>query len=278
MTSRIGILENIEILGNRSNGRVQGGTANGSQLVAHAHLDHENDQSSPQKAQERERLAVLGSSAVVFAHEIGNPLQAIFSSLEFIESEIKRRQIVDPSLMSMIQGAAREIDRLRSLLREFRTLTMPQTLKLQSSDLVTIVEEVLALQKLECQAAGITVKLESENPLPLVVLDQAKITQAVLNLCKNAVEAMPKGGCLSIKLYRSGLMVVMEIADNGVGVPDEVSIFDLFKTTKPAGSGLGLPIVRQIVLAHKGTIDYINRPGSGATFIVSLPAENRNRK
>ena len=275
MTSRIDIFENFAISENHSNGQAQAGMANGSQPVTHWHPNHEKDQSSQQKVQERERLALLGTSAAVFAHEVGNPLQAIFLSIEFIESEFNRKQIADPVLISTIEATMREIVRLRSLLHEFRSLAKPQTLDLQSSDLVKIVEEVLALQKLGCQAAGIAVKFESEKRLPPILLDKAKISQALLNLCKNAVEAMPQGGCLSIRLHPSGSMVVMEVADNGVGVPDDVSIFELFKTTKPAGSGLGLPIVQQIILAHKGTIDYINQPGSGATFIVNLPAEIR---
>jgi signal transduction histidine kinase len=276
MISTIVTSENLEILESGSNRQVHGGTANGSQLVACSHPNHENDQPSLQKAQQRERLAFLSTSAVVFAHEVGNALQAIFGSLEFIEIELKRREIIDALLMSTLQGATREIDRLRSLLREFRSLTYTQTLKLQRSDLVKIVEEVLALQKLGSQAAGISIKLEYDTPLPLVMLDPAKITQAILNLCKNAVEAMPAGGCLSIRVFLSGSTIVMEIADTGVGLPDDVNPFQLFVTTKPAGSGLGLPVVQQIVSAHKGTISYVTELGRGTTFTVILPAENRN--
>jgi signal transduction histidine kinase len=101
-------------------------------------------------------------------------------------------------------------------------------------------------------------------------LDTAKIKQVILNLCKNAVEAMPDGGCLTLKGYRSRGMVVLEISDDGVGVPDDVNIFELFKTTKPGGTGLGLPLVQQIVSAHNGTIGYKSKPGRGATFKVAL--------
>jgi signal transduction histidine kinase len=218
----------------------------------------------------------LGTSAAVFAHEVGNPLQAIFGTLEFVETECKRMGIVDPFLMSMVQGAMREVTRLRELLRDFRSLANPKDLDLQLVDLAKIVEEVLAQQELRSRSAGIAVKLECENPLPRVMLDADKITQVILNLCKNAVEAMPEGGCLSIRVYASGPMIVMEIADNGVGVPSGVDVFQLFKTTKPNGSGLGLPIVQQIIAAHKGTINYITEPGRGTRFTVCFPMENRN--
>lgn len=276
MTSKIETSENIEILENRSNGHARGDKAYETQLVAQSSRNQENDQPSQQIAQRRDRLASLGTSAVVFAHEVGNPLQGIFGTLEFIETQFERRQIVDPSWLSMIQGAMREVDRLRGLLRDFRSLANPQELDLQIADLAKIIEEVLAQQKFACRAASIAVKLECENPLPPVALDAAKITQVILNLCKNAVEAMPNGGRLSIRVYPSGPMIVMEIADSGVGVPGDVDVFQLFKTTKSGGSGLGLPIVQQIVSAHKGRVNYTTEPGRGTTFTINLPAVNRN--
>ena len=96
--------------------------------------------------------------------------------------------------------------------------------------------------------------------------------QVILNLCKNAIEAMPEGGCLTLKSYHSGQAMVLEICDTGVGVPEDMDVFELFRTTKPGGSGLGLPIVQQIISAHNGTIDYTTEPGHGTTFKISLPA------
>jgi signal transduction histidine kinase len=125
------------------------------------------------------------------------------------------------------------------------------------------------------RATGITVKTAFENNLPPIRIDSAKIKQAVLNLCKNAIEAMRKDGCLTIKVYRSERRVVLEIGDNGIGVPRGVNIFELFKTTKPCGSGLGLPVVQQIVSAHNGTITYTTEAGHGTTFKVCLPAPNQ---
>jgi signal transduction histidine kinase len=260
----------------RMNGKLHETTANGSRLGAELFHKQENESSSQQTAQQRERLVSLGTSAVIFAHELGNPLQSIFGCVELIESELKQKQIVDPFLMSMIEAAMREIDRLRGLLSEFRSLAKPQTLNLKPVDLQALIQEVLALQRLGYWDGGIDVKLECENPLPRVMLDATKMTQAILNLCINAVEAMPNGGCLTIRVYSSGSMVVLEIADNGIGVARDIDVFQLFKTTKPRGSGLGLAIVQQIVASHKGAISYSSVPGSGTTFVVRLPAQNSN--
>lgn len=221
--------------------------------------------------QESERLALLGTMAVVFAHEVGNPLAGIRLSLKLVESQLKEKELNDPGLISMIRGATGEIDRLALLLKEFRSLAPAQTLDFKCTDLVKIAEEVLALEMIAYRAAGITVKFDFEDALPLVRLDASKIKQVILNLCKNAIEAMPDGGCLTLKAYRSRGMAVLEICDTGAGIPEGVNIFELFQTTKTGGTGLGLPLVRQIVSTHNGTIACRSELGRGARFKVSLP-------
>ena len=225
-----------------------------------------------QRAQEIERLALLGTMAAVFAHDVASPLTGISSSLQFVERELANKQVDDDSLLSMVRDAMREIDRLGSLLNEFRSLARPQPLDLKCTDLLKLVEEVLALEMISYQAAGITVKFDFESALPQVMLDIAKIKQVVLNLCKNAIEVMPVGGCLTVKGYQSGRMVVLQVSDSSVGVPDGVNVLELFKTTKPGGSGLGLPLAEQLVSAHNGTIDFTTPLGHGKTFKICLPA------
>jgi signal transduction histidine kinase len=229
---------------------------------------------SVHKAQEIKRLALVGTKAAVFAHEVANPLSGLSASLRFVESDLEKKNFDVPVVRAIVQGAMREVDRLVSLLNEFRSLALPQSLDLKLTDLQEIIEEILASEKLAHRTAGITIKTDFES-LPLISIDPAKIKQVVLNLCKNAIEAMRGGGCLFVKVYRSGLMVVLEISDNGVGVPHGVNIFELFKTTKPCGSGLGLPVVQQIVSAHNGTItSYTTEADQGTTFKMCLPAPN----
>jgi two-component system, NtrC family, sensor histidine kinase HydH len=96
-----------------------------------------------------------------------------------------------------------------------------------------------------------------------------------LNLCNNALDAMPEGGDLNIRCYSLGATVILEIADTGTGIQQGLDPFALFKTTKADGTGLGLPIVEQIVLAHNGTIEYTSEPGRGTTFKIILRRQFR---
>jgi len=120
-------------------------------------------------------------------------------------------------------------------------------------------------------ARGIKVEQILPPDLPPIMADDEKLKQVLLNLCKNAVEAMPQGGTLTICARNSGRHVRVEVSDTGVGIPAGVDIFEPFLTTKAQGTGLGLTIVRQIVSAHKGALSYHSIPGEGTTFILTLP-------
>jgi signal transduction histidine kinase len=108
--------------------------------------------------------------------------------------------------------------------------------------------------------------------LPLVMANSDELTQVLLNLCKNAVEAMPQGGTLRVRGLCAGAQVRLEVSDTGEGISEGVNIFEPFVTTKKKGTGLGLAIVQQIVAAHEGTLTYTSTPGQGTTFTLQLPA------
>jgi PAS domain S-box-containing protein len=226
---------------------------------------------SEQRLHETERLATLGTTAAVFAHEIANPLNGISGSLQIVSDLLDDADYHNPILRETIHGANQEIKRLASLLRNYRSFARPQTLDFHASNLHQLVEQVLAPNIQNYKNSGINVTLEFDENLPLVELDQEKIKQVVLNLCKNAIEAMPKGGSLTVRGYRSSGYVVLEVSDIGHGIPEGFNPFQIFKTTKPEGTGLGLSIVQQIVSDHHGSVDYVSELGKGATFWVSLP-------
>lgn len=230
---------------------------------------HKNSQ---QRAQVRRYTALMNTTAALFAHEVASPLQGISASLELVERDLVKHLVRDTAPRTLLRQVRREVARLTQMLDEFRSLTVPQRPAVENSDLRKIVEEALAIQLVVYQTAGVAVRFDFADLLPAVDLDPAKMKQAILNLCKNALDAMPQGGDLTVRCYPRGTMVVLEIADSGIGMPAGLDAFALFKTTKAGGSGLGLPIVEQIVLDHNGTIDYTSEPGQGTTFRIVLPA------
>ena len=229
---------------------------------------HQNQ--SPQRAQVRRFTALLNTTAALFAHEVASPLQGMAASLQLIERDLKTNH--DPLVTTTMRSFRREVDRLMILLEEFRSASVPQNVSLTGSDLRQVVEDALAIQLIFYQTAGVNLKLEFKDGLPAVKLDTAKIKQVILNLCRNALDAMPQGGDLTIRGYSLGPTVILEIADTGIGMPEGIDPFALFQTTKVHGNGLGLPIVEQIVLAHNGTIDYTSEPALGTTFKIIFPA------
>jgi PAS domain S-box-containing protein len=223
-----------------------------------------------QKLRDAERLALLGTTAAVFAHEIGNPLNALSTSLQIVRELILDLDC-DPLVSETLEVSHREINRLTALLNDYRSFARPQTLNIEPSDVHHVLEEVLAPLGTHYKESGISIERFFDNTLPFVPIDQQKIKQVLLNLCKNAVEAMPEGGNLTCKTYQVNGRLNIEVSDTGTGIPEGLDVFQLFSTTKPTGTGLGLAIVEQIVSEHSGTVNYVSEAGKGTTFRVSLP-------
>jgi len=224
-----------------------------------------------ERLRQNERLATLGTTAAVFAHEIGNPLNGLSTSLQLAERLLKNSDTPNPLVLETLQAASQEVQRLCSLLKDYRAIARPLRLNLEATDLRRAVQEVLIPSTRLYRVSGINVNVQFSEDLPLIRADKEKLKQIVLNLCKNAVEAMPGGGVLTLKAYQLNDHVILEISDTGTGIPDGMDVFQLFNTTKADGTGLGLPIVRQLVSEHRGTIECVSEPGKGATFRISLP-------
>ena len=218
---------------------------------------------------EKARLAVINETTSMVAHEIANPLHGMAMSLELLERRLAG--IADQSAMATLRRISAEVSRLKNLLYDFRALSMQETYDLKPTSLPSIIEELCATEGPKLEAAGIRVDIELQPGLPDILADPAKIKQALLNLCKNAEEAMLEGGKITVRGYESGGKVVVEMRDTGIGLPADFSLETPFKTTKPTGTGLGLIIVRQIVSRHQGSLSYASEPGKGATFTVWFP-------
>jgi PAS domain S-box-containing protein len=224
-----------------------------------------------ERLRQSERLATLGTTAAVFAHEIGNPLNGLSTSLQLAETLLKTSNTSDPLILETLQAASQEVQRLTSLLKDYRSFARPLHLNLEATDLRRAVQEILTPNMRSYRDSGITVDVQFSENFPLIRVDRERIKQVILNLCKNAAEAMPGGGVLTFRAYLLNDQVILEISDTGTGIPDGIDVFQLFKTTKADGTGLGLPIVQQIVSEHRGTVECVSEPGKGATFKISIP-------
>ena len=170
-----------------------------------------------------------------------------------------------------------EIGRLHYIITEFLQALRPAPVKLVMGDVNHVVRDTVALLRPEIENRAVTVAQHLEPNLPLIPIDPAQIKQALVNLVKNAIQAMTKGGQLTLRTNRAGDGVVVTVADTGGGIPEEKinRIFEPFYTTKKKGSGLGLMIVQRIVREHGGRIELESRVHQGTTFRIWLPLRER---
>jgi PAS domain S-box-containing protein len=217
---------------------------------------------------EGERLAAIGMSAATFAHEVAQPLTNMV-----LACEVAQRHLLEdrPAKASAGVGVLhREVERLRGLLEEFRLFSRRNLPKLSPSSLAHEIETWLGEYSPTFRRRQVTVQARIE-PVPDSLFDRDQIRQVFSNLVNNAVEAMPRGGILSVGVRALDRGVRLEIGDTGCGIPSDIDVFAPFVTGKRRGTGLGLPIVRQLVTLHGGHVGYRSQLDHGTTFFVDLP-------
>jgi two-component system sensor kinase FixL len=218
-----------------------------------------------------ERLATLGATAAMLAHEVGNPLNGLSLNLTLLGKRLSRSGATkDEDVSALLSLLNAEIERLANLLAEVRGYARHLRLELRRTRLTHLVEDVLRLQVF---GGHIQVERSLAPKLPEIVADAEKLKQVFLNLFKNAVEAMPEGGVLTIRGEPRERDVVVHVIDTGLGIAEGVDPFRPFGTTKREGTGLGLSIVKEIVAAHGGTLTYASHTGKGTTFSLTLPID-----
>jgi two-component system sensor histidine kinase HydH len=223
-------------------------------------------------AEKRDLLArLLGR----LAHEIRNPLSSLDIHVQLLEEDLTEltpqlREHLTPRL-EIIHG---ELHRLKGIVERFLRLAGPSALDLEPVDTLNLVTHVCELMRPEAASRNIEVSADVEDSLPKVMADPIRLTQALLNLIINAMQAVERNGRIEVRATAApGDAVSLTVRDSGQGIPPErlASIFDPYFTTKAEGSGLGLWIVQQIVTAHGGSLRAENAPGGGAMFIMLLP-------
>ncbi len=217
---------------------------------------------------QQERLAALGEMSAVVAHEVRNPLGAIFNSL----GSLRRLLRPEGDARMLLDIVGEEADRLNRIVGDLLDFARPSTPTLRPEPVDRLLDDAVGAA-LGDNPQGIVLQRSVEPALPLVPMDARLMRQAVLNVAVNAVQAMQHGGKLSIGARRDRGAVRIEIADTGAGIPNEVRhrIFEPFFTTKASGTGLGLAVVKRIVEGHQGQIMVESRSGQGTAFTIRLP-------
>lgn len=230
-------------------------------------------QRTTEKLVASERVAAWQEVARRLAHEIKNPLTPIRMSLETLISASETRDPRFPTLFRESAGAVlEEVERLRRIVDEFSQFARLPKPNLSSVDLSDLVRQILSLHA--SPRPGITISSEVEPALVLRA-DRDQLTQVLLNLLRNAEEALGSAGRIHVRAVAAGSNVVIEVEDSGPGVrlEDRARIFEPYFTTKEAGTGLGLAIARRICEEHGGRLEVESEPRRGAAFTITLPRQ-----
>ncbi len=238
----------------------------------------ERDQEGP------ERAAFLRRLADGLAHEIKNPLSTMSINLALLREEWERAGAVrnpdapertprEERALKRVRTMEREVLRLEHILEEFLHYARGGEVNRRPEDISRIVGELLDFVEPENEAAGIRHHMDLAMGLPLVLVDEARIKQAILNLLVNARQAMADGGELIVRVRRVGNQVELTVTDTGTGMSPEVleRCFEEYWSDKKGGTGLGLATARRIITEHGGSMDVVSEKGQGTSFAVFLP-------
>jgi two-component system, sporulation sensor kinase E len=277
----------------------EAGEGSGVALILH---DATEARQKTFEAIESERVQALTLLAASVAHEIGNPLNALHIHLQLMERELRklrgpaerpprgaaRSQPPEVALETDTADSARkleqylavakgEINRLDYIVTQFLQALRPSPPQLQPASLNDVVEKTVELMRPELENRGLRVRMKPHPRLPLAPVDATQLQQALVNLIKNAMQAMTRGGTLTLQTGEGADGVWMSVADTGGGIAQEQinRIFEPFYTTRKKGTGLGLMIVQRIVRAHGGRIELESHVGRGTTFRIWLPLHER---
>ncbi len=220
------------------------------------------------------RVETLKTLAAGIAHEIGNPLNSLNIHLEILKKDLRKLpETQKKSLEKTLEVLNNETSRLDRIVRSFLKATRKQPLRFKTEDINMILEEACRFLEHEMKAGKIKPHLQLDKSLPAYLLDSERLYQAFLNLIKNAIEAMPKGGNLWISTSRKDNLAIVSFKDEGEGITenDLPHIFEAYYTTKEEGSGLGLMTVYNVVREHGGRIEVSSKLGKGTLFVMRLP-------
>ncbi|OGS36256.1 MAG: hypothetical protein A2293_12000 [Elusimicrobia bacterium RIFOXYB2_FULL_49_7] len=252
-----------------------------NKMLEHEIIEHKKAESEKEQLWSRlmqsEKLAALGQMGSIIAHEIRNPLTVIYGFAQCLLQEIDKDNPKYEAVRSIVEESNRSIIFLRQILSFSRKGNSGR----EMVNINDVISNTLTLIKAKTKVSFVTLMTELSAGLPIVPANATQIQQIIINLCNNAIDAMPKGGVLCVRsaaVEKDGAeFVQIQVQDNGTGIPDEIraKIFEPFFTTKEDGhgTGLGLALVTEIVQKHKGFVDIESGHGKGTLFKILLPVK-----
>ena len=227
-----------------------------------------------------ESLASLTTLAAGVAHEIKNPLGSIGIHMQLIQKAlVAMRDQQTVSVQEYVDVVNEEVERLNRIVVDFLFAVRPMNTTLEDRELNPVLRDLLDFVRYELDEAGVAIVEDLADDLPELRLDEKYVKQAVLNIVKNAISAMPNGGQLTVSTRRHGDEVVLRISDTGEGMSEDVlnKIFEPYFTTRDFGSGIGLTLVYKIVKEHMGDISVVSQEGKGSSFAILFPIPQREQ-
>lgn len=224
-----------------------------------------------EKLSRAEHLSSLGEMVAGISHEIRNPLGIIMSSSELLKKKMADYDPSNPIPNIIIE----ESSRLNNIITDFLNFAKPRTPHLVPCKLEDVIQKNITFLESQIKEQGYTVEKQYDNNLPEITADSDMLYQAFLNILINAMQAMPNGGKINVKVCSNGNAVEIFFEDQGEGIAEDIleKIWDPFFTTKSKGTGLGLGIVKNIIESHGGTVQITNRSVSGAKVTVRIPVK-----